>query len=109
MLRLTILGPWESIEEFEGPPVVSARRGPIVESSRSRGGRECVFEGLVPLGGVIPVVSEQRCFLGSPGTECGLQMAGDPAVEVSALPGQQTRLGRFLRQRVLENVLTLGR
>ena len=36
-------------------------------------------------------------------------MAGDLAVEVAALLGQQARLGRFLRQRVLEDVLAFRR
>src|SRR5712692_9151608 len=109
MLPLSSLRPWEPIEEFEGPPEMTARRGTIVERSRSCGGRERVVEGLVPLGGVIPMVGEQCRLLRRPLPECGLEVTGDPAVEVAALLGQQTRLGRFLRQRVLEDVLTLGR
>ena len=64
---------------------------------RSPGGGERMLEGLVPLGSVIPVVGEQRRLLNRPVTECGLEVAGDLAVEVAALLGQQARLGRFLR------------
>src|SRR2546427_6999315 len=109
MLSLPILGPREPIEEFEGSPVVAACRGSIVEPLRSRGGGQRVLESLVPLGGLIPMVSEYSHLLRHPVTECGLQVLGDPAVKGAALFGQQARLGRFLRQRVLEDVLALVR
>ena len=72
------------------------------------GRRRRAVQGLVPLGGVIPVMSEQAACSAVPSPRVDSRWRATRAWSSRRCVAEQARLGGFLRQRMLEDVLALG-